>query len=316
MGDHLFFLNHGGAHDRRGSVFDTIWSVCALPHEASLSMEWLASLIIGLAFFVAGWAILAAEQGWLDQLEARWASQLRRIRLSPLRLRTYLICWLGITAAVGVLLWVGFGAPIFAAVAVAGLMSIPTWVLRSLVQRRRDRIEDQLADAMVSLSSAIRAGLSLPQSLEVLATQCPRPIREEFQQIHGEYQLGKTMDVCLKEARERLRSENFALFAAALEASRQSGGRLNEVVERIAISVRELHRLERKILAETAESRRSSIYMTIAPAAILFLYWAFLDPAAVERLFVEPAGQLVLVAAALLNVVAYLWSQRILDTEI
>ena len=88
------------------------------------------------------------------------------------------------------------------------------------------------------------------------------------------------------------------------------------MVERIAVSVRELHRLERKILAETAQARRSSFYMTLAPAVILFLYWAFLDPASVERLFVEPAGQVVLVAAAMMNVVAYLWSQRILDTEI
>ncbi|RLS58119.1 MAG: hypothetical protein DWH91_03280 [Planctomycetota bacterium] len=279
-------------------------------------MDWLASILIGLAFAAGGWALIGAQQGWLDQLESRWSAQLRRIRLSPLRLRTYLICWLSITAAVGGLLWAGFGAPVFAITAVLGLLTIPTWVLRTLVQRRRDRIEDQLADAMVSLSSAIRAGLSLPQALEVLAMQCPRPIREEFQQIHGEYQLGKTLDICLKEARERLRSENFALFAAALEASRQSGGRLNEVVERIAISVRELHRLERKILAETAQARRSSFYMTLAPAVILFLYWAFLDPAAVERLFVEPPGQLVLVAAGLLNIVAYLWCQRILETEI
>ena len=278
-------------------------------------LPWLSSLLIGLAVAAAGWGLLTSDVGWFDTLERKWADQLRRIRISTVRLRIYLKCWLGITAAVSVLLLVGFASPLFAVCAMVFLLSVPWLILRNLAASRHEKIEDQLPDAMVSLSSAIRAGLSLPQSLDVLASQCPRPIREEFQQIHGEYQLGKTLDICLKEARDRLKSENFALFAAAMEASRQSGGRLNDVVERIAVSVRELHRLERKILAETAQSRRSALYMSLAPAAILAMYWAFLDAASVERLFVELPGQLVLVAAVLLNLVAYVWSQRILDAH-
>ena len=74
--------------------------------------------------------------------------------------------------------------------------------------------------------------------------------------------------------------------------------------------------MERKILADTSESRRSALYMSLAPAAILAMYWAFLDPSSVERLFVEPAGQLVLLAAVLLNIVAYVWAQRILDSDL
>lgn len=295
------------------SVIEFHWySMKAVP----MLLPGLATLLIGLAAAAAGWGVLTADGGWLDDIERKWADQLRRLRISTTRLRIYLICWLSITAAVGVLLWVGLGSPLFAACAIGLLLSVPWLLLRHLAARRQEKIEDQLADAMVSLSSAIRAGLSLPQSLDVLASQCPRPIREEFQQIHGEYQLGKTLDVCLKEARDRLKSENFALFAAAMEASRQSGGRLNEVVERIAVSVRELHRLERKILAETAQSRRSALYMSLAPAVILAMYWAFLDPASVERLFVDPPGQLILVAATLLNLVAYVWAQSILNPDL
>lgn len=281
-----------------------------------MSLAWLGSLLIGLAACAGAWGLVTSDGSWLDALEKNWSDQLRRIRVSTTRLRIYLLIWLGIVATVAVIVWVGFGAPLFAVVAVAALLTVPWLLIRRMARIRKERIEDQLADAMVSLSSAIRAGLSLPQSLEVLATQCPRPIREEFQQLYGEYQLGKTMDVCLKEARERLQSEHFALFAAAMEASRQSGGRLNEVVERIAVSVRELHRLERKILAETAESRRSALYMSLAPGVILAMYWAFLDPESVERLFSQTPGQLVLVAAALLNVVAWLWAQRILDADL
>tara|TARA_B100000809_G_scaffold116077_1_gene114268 strand:- start:370 stop:876 length:507 start_codon:yes stop_codon:yes gene_type:complete len=168
---------------------------------------------------------------------------------------------------------------------------------------------------MVSLSNAIKAGLSLAQSLDILARQSPKPICQEFLQIVGEYQLGKDLEQCLKEAKDRLRSENFALFAAALEASRQSGGRLNETVERIATSVRELQRLERKVRSETAQARTSSVYMALAPPVILVMNYS-IDPVHTRMLFTEVPGQMILCAAAILNLLAYLWARLILNPEI
>ena len=52
----------------------------------------------------------------------------------------------------------------------------PWYILRQMAETRRLKIEDQLADAMVTLSSAVKAGLSLPQSMAILAEQCPKPI--------------------------------------------------------------------------------------------------------------------------------------------
>ena len=82
----------------------------------------------------------------------------------------------------------------------------------------------------------------------MLAVECPVPIKQEFAQLVGEYKLGKPLERTLEEGKERLRSENFVLFAAALLASRESGGRLNETVERISKSILEIQRLERKVV--------------------------------------------------------------------
>jgi tight adherence protein B len=196
------------------------------------------------------------------------------------------------------------------------LVCLPWYTLRRLAERRREQIEDQLADAMVSMSSGIRAGLSLAQAFEILAQQSPAPICQEFQQLAGEYKLGKPLDRCLSETKQRLRSENFALFAAAVEASRESGGRLNETVDRIAHSVRELQRLERKVLSETAQARASAFYMALAPLAVLAMYYFLLDPESTEKLFVTVPGQIILSLAATLNVIAYLWARRILNPDI
>jgi len=128
--------------------------------------------------------------------------------------------------------------------------------------------------------------------------------------------LGKPLERCLVETKDRLKSENFALFTAAMEASRESGGRLNETVDRIAHSVRELQRLERKVESETAQARASAFYMALAPAAILAIYYFIVDPVNTTRLFTTVAGQVILSTALVLNVIAYLWARQILNPDI
>jgi tight adherence protein B len=276
--------------------------------------------VLGSSMMATGIAVgaLAGRSTYsqaIDYVEDDLKDKLRRLRLRTDSLRKYLVSWTIVVTVTAAVLLVVAGSLIFAVTAAVLLVSLPWYVLRRLAETRRLLIEDQLADAMVSLSNAIKAGLSLAQALEILARQSPKPISQEFQQIVGEYQLGKDLEQCLKEAKARLRSENFALFAAALEASRQSGGRLNETVERIATSVRELQRLERKVRSETAQARTSSVYMALAPIVILVMNY-FIDPVHTRMLFTEIPGQMILCLAGILNLLAYFWARVILNPEI
>lgn len=276
----------------------------------------LGSLFFGAGIATAAWAGEAYIDEGLGRIEADLRDKLRRLRLPVRGLRAWLVTWLTLVAVLLLTLWLVFDLTVLGLVISGILLCLPWYVVRRLAERRKTKIEDQLADAMVSLASAIKAGLSLAQALDILARQSPRPICQEFQQIVGEYQLGKTLERCLVEAKERLRSENFALFTAAMEASRESGGRLNETVDRIAHSVRELQRLERKVESETAQARASAFYMALAPLAILVLYYFVVDRANTERLFTTVWGQVLLSMAVVLNVTAYLWARKILNPDI
>ncbi len=272
---------------------------------------WLASLLMGLA---VGWGYFAlrGRLAWaLDAVENDLAEKLRRLRASTRGLRRWIVFWLTTVAGVFFTFWLLLDNLVFGALGAAFLMAGPWWLIRRMAERRRRRIEDQLADAMVTLANAVRAGLSLAQAMEILASQCPKPLSEEFRQIVGEYNLGKPLDQTLREAKVRLKSENFALFAAAILASHESGGRLNETVERIASSVLEMQRLERKVQSETAQARKSSVYMAMAPALILLAYY-FIDPDNTMLLFKTVPGQTILATAVVLNVIAYFWAQVIL----
>jgi len=278
-------------------------------------LQVLGSSMVATAIAVGALAGRSSYFAAIDFVENDLKDKLRRLRLRTDSLRKYLVSWSIVVAVTAAVLLVAAGSLVFSVTAAVLLVSLPWYVLRRLAEKRRLLIEDQLADAMVSLSNAIKAGLSLAQSLDILARQSPKPICQEFLQIVGEYQLGKDLEQCLKEAKDRLQSENFALFAAALEASRQSGGRLNETVERIATSVRELQRLERKVRSETAQARTSSLYMALAPPVILVMNY-FIDPVHTRMLFTEVPGQMILCLAAVMNLLAYLWARMILNPEI
>lgn len=281
----------------------------------------MVEAIIGSSLIAVAFGLLpyvAEDHYWngLSRLETDIRDKLRALRVSPKNLRRWLVAWSLLILFSFLTLTVVFASLPIGLVTAGLLGTLPWHVLKVMAEKRKQQIEDQLADAMVSLSSAIKAGLSLAQALDILAQQTPRPICQEFQQIIGEYALGKPLERCLKEAKERLRSENFALFAAAMEASRESGGRLNETVERIAHSVRELQRLERKVMSETAQARTSALYMALAPGVVLAMYYFFLDPVNTARLFTTFGGQIMLCVAVILNVSAFLWARKILNPEI
>ena len=276
---------------------------------------WLGTLSMGLSAVALGMSGRGYLQGALEWVERDLTEKLRRLHAPTRGLRSWLIVWLAMIGASFFVFWFLLENIVFAILVCVFLLAGPWYLIRRLAERRRLKIEDQLADSMVTLASAVKAGLSLVQALEILAAQCLRPIQSEFQQMIGEYKLGKPLERVLMEAKERMQSENFALFAAALLAAHESGGRLNETVERIAQSVLELQRLERKVMSETAQARKSAVYMAIAPLFILVIYW-FVDPVNTQLLFTKLVGQFLLGIAVLLDVMAYLWARLILRPDI
>ena len=183
-------------------------------------MAWLAcacfAAAVGSGVLLPGLLRLGLQLG-----RGRHRGEMRRLRASTRNLRRYLIVWLIATAAMFAVLSFVMNSLVFAILFSLFLIAAPWYMVRRMAERHRQKIEDQLADSMVTLASAISAGLSLAQSLEILAAQCPKPINAEFHQIVAEYKLGKPLDRTLLEAKKRLKSENFALFAAAYLASHE-----------------------------------------------------------------------------------------------
>jgi tight adherence protein B len=79
--------------------------------------------------------------------------------------------------------------------------------------------------------------------------------------------------------------------------------------------VRERFKLRRQIRTYTAEGRLSSYTLTAIPfVALAALH--FTRPGYLTPLFVDPAGQMALVVAAVLQVIGYIVIRRIIDIKV
>ena len=192
-------------------------------------LQVLGSSMVATAIAVGALAGRSAYSQAIDFVEDDLKDKLRRLRLKTGSLRKYLVTWSIVVAVTAAVLLVVAGSLVFSITAAVLLVSLPWYVLRRLAEKRRLLIEDQLADAMVSLSNAIKAGLSLAQSLDILARQSPKPICQEFLQIVGEYQLGKDLEQCLKEAKDLVESAPKAIKeGASKEEAEETKKKLEE----------------------------------------------------------------------------------------
>ena len=139
----------------------------------------LPSSITGMCIAGIAYANLTNYSAAIDFIETDLKERLRALRISSKHVRRWVNTWLGIVATVFLVLWIGLDAVALAAPVAVIMCAGPWYVVRRAAEARRQKIEDQLADAMVMFSSAIRAGLSIPQSMELLALECPKPISQD-----------------------------------------------------------------------------------------------------------------------------------------
>ncbi|MEX0776286.1 MAG: type II secretion system F family protein [Phycisphaeraceae bacterium] len=192
---------------------------------------------------------------------------------------------------------------------------LPWVTIRHLEHKRREKLELQLVDAIMTLASGVRAGLNLVQAMDLVVVNYTGPVKQEFAQLLREYQMGLDLNQAMRNTANRIGSSHYRLLFTAVEMHRLRGGDTAESLDRIAESVREIQRLEGKLDALTAQGRTQARMMAAAPCLILLLYY-LIDPEGVTMLFIRPEGRLILLGALVLIVIGFLWIRKIMAVDI
>jgi tight adherence protein B len=176
--------------------------------------------------------------------------------------------------------------------------------------RRRNRFDEQLGDSLQMLAGGLRAGHSLPQSIDALAHEALSPTREEFQRVLFETRLGHPLTEAMRNLATRVGSEDFEWVAEAVEIQRDVGGDLAELLDNVTNTIRDRRRVGRQIKTLTAEGRLSAIVLFCLPIA-MFCYMAIASKAYFRDLTHSGAGVLLIIGGVTLMAVGGLWLRRI-----
>jgi len=192
---------------------------------------------------------------------------------------------------------------------------IPRGVIFVLQRRRRNKLNEQLVDGLVTLANGMRAGLNLVQSMRLIEQNAQPPISQEFGLMLREFEHGASVDEVLRRASVRIRLHHYQLLFAAMETARMRGGNLPETLDRLSESLREIMRLEEKVQSLTAQNRLSARMMGFMPLVVAGIYY-MIEPTWVETLLYDQWGLLLLTIAAVLNLAGFFWIRTIVTFEI
>jgi len=261
---------------------------------------------------VAGWAPL---RRWVLAQEAVYGHILRNSLLLDVRPRS--ATWFGVgCVVVGAIVGYLFIQSLFTLIIGAALgAAAPMITLRVLRRRRLAKLGDQLVDGVQTLASGVRAGLNLVQAFELVARNLPAPISQEFAHLLREYEYGTSVEAAMAGAAERIGLSNYRLLFSALQTHRERGGNLGETLDRIAESIREIDRLEKRVETLTAQGRAAARWMGLMPGIILLILYQ-IEPSWVVSLFVDDVGKVLLAIVAALNLGGFLWIRQLVSIDI
>ena len=193
--------------------------------------------------------------------------------------------------------------------AVLGYLA-PALYLRNRRGRRLHKFEAELPRAMELMGNSMKAGQSVSQSLSAVTENAGPPVSEEFGFARREVELGASVDSALSNMVKRMGSTDLRLVVMVITIQHSIGGDLPAILTTLADTMRQRAEMREEILAATAQSRASSLIITLLPvAAALFLY--FLTPEYFRPMLTSPLGWVMIGIAAMMLLIGNAIIRRI-----
>lgn len=214
------------------------------------------------------------------------------------------------TASTGFLLALGVSRSVVLGTCFAALAGLlPVGHVRARARRRRAVLRELWPEVVDNLTSAVRAGLSLPEALTRLGDRGPEPLRDAFAAFGQDYRASGRFGDCLDALKDRLADPVADRICEALRVTREVGGSdLGRLLRSLSTFLREDARTRGELEARQTWTVNGARLAVAAPWVVLAMLAT--RPQAVEA-YDSPAGAMVLAIGAAVCAVAYRLMLRI-----
>lgn len=185
----------------------------------------------------------------------------------------------------------------------------PLALVRMRARTRRAQLRDLWPDAVDNISSAVRAGLALPEALSQLAIRGPEELRPAFSAFAEDYRATGRFQDCLDRLKDRLADPVGDRLVESLRIAREVGGSdLGRLLRTLSAFLREDARTRAELETRQGWTINAARLASAAPWIVLAMMSFQRDSL---QAFGTPGGVVVLVVGAGVTVVAYRLMVRI-----
>ena len=213
-------------------------------------------------------------------------------------------------------LWIGLWTGV---IAVAGLLGgwsffiasvlLPPLLLRVFISwryhRRVRRMVEQLPQLLDHCVRSLKAGRTLADAVLLAIEASSDPLKTGISRVSRNVQLGVSLPDAVQDFAQLYEREEFRLFALGLRVNHRYGGNASELLENLIVLIRERDQGARQLKAMTGETRITAIVLGVLPI-LLLAYFSLTNPGYLPKLWNDPAGQHLLLAALAMQVMGSL----------
>lgn len=153
--------------------------------------------------------------------------------------------------------------------------AIPALIVKNLILARKSKFQSQITDGLMILSSCLKGGLSLLQSIEALVEELPSPLSQEFGLILRENKMGISLEESFENLNRRMPSEELNLLTTAILVARETGGDITLLFDRLVETIRAKIKINDNVKTLSMQGKIQGIVMSMLPIAFAILVISF-----------------------------------------
>lgn len=231
------------------------------------------------------------------------------------RVETLALVAIGLGMALGLAVLLATTILPLGALAAALGAYLPVLYLKRRRKLRSDAFETGLPEAIDLLARTIRAGHPLSAGLKMVAEEASEPIAGEFRRTFEEQRFGLPFDDAIIAMADRVDLVDARILVTAILIQREVGGNLAEVLDNLASVIRARFTVRRQLRVYTAQGRFTGYTLALLPIIVGTVIY-LLNPSYMKLLFTHPFGKVMVIVAAVMQLIGYYWIRRIVDIEI
>lgn len=176
----------------------------------------------------------------------------------------------------------------------------PLYLVKIVISLRNSKLNSQLADGLMIMSSCLKGGLTLIQSFKVLSEEMAMPLSHEIALLIKEVQVGVSLEEALVRLGKRTPSEEIDLIVSAVLVARETGGDLTKVFSRLVATIRDRKKLKEMIQTLTVQARLQAVLISLL-GPVFAMIVVKINPEHFTIMWENEMGRIALIAACFLQ---------------